>query len=338
MRTPEEFEAFLRDEIAPRLQAVERERAAVEARRDAMRVALGWKLASAAAGLALTVASGEIEPLLGGIAAPWLVESLRRLRVRDTATPLARSSVLEPVVAFWDPSFRYQRNGSIPRGEFEASWLFAGELFDTYTGEDLVTGCVGSTRFRFCEAHARRVVRRKGRTESRSVFRGLFFVADCNKEFAGRTLVLPDRAERALGSLGRSFQALTSPGDLELIELECPEFERAFVVRTTDPVEARYLLSPSLMERIRGFSRNTGSKLRIAFHGGRIYLALPLERDLFALRDGPERPGLVAALGSTSAPLTLDDVRRWSGELLFGIGIIDALDLDTRIWSKPPAA
>jgi hypothetical protein len=31
-------------------------------------------------------------------------------------------------------------------------------------------------------------------------------------------------------------------------------------------------------------------------------------------------------------------VRRWGGELLFATGIVDELDLNTRIWSKAPAA
>lgn len=338
MRTPAEFEAFLRDEIAPRLQAVERERAAVQARRDALKLAKGWKVAGAAAGLLLAILTGDLELLVAGAGAPWILELLRRARVPDTATPLARSRVLEPVVTFWDPSFRYQPQRAISREEFEASRLYADQLIDLYSGEDLVTGRHGATAFRFCEVHARRVTRRKGRSETRTVFRGLFFVADCNKAFRGHTLVLPDVAERALGGVGRAFQSLVAPGaGLDLIELECPEFERAFVVYTTDPVEARYLLSPSLMQRIRSFSENTGSKLRIAFLRGRVYVALPLETDLLSLGGAAGMPAALGALAGRG-PLTLDDVRRWSGELLFAVGIVDALDLNTRIWSKAPAA
>lgn len=339
MRTPEEFDAFLRDVIGPRLREVERERAAVQARRDAVRVSGAWKAAGAAAGLALAFWTHDLELLAGAAVAPWAVELVRRARVPDTAAPLVRSAILEPVVTFWDPSFRYQPLGSIARAEFEASRLFAGEGIDTYSGEDLVSGRHGATDFRFCEVHAKRVTRRGRRTETRTVFDGLFFVADCNKDFRGQTLVLPDAAERALGSLGRAFQSLASHGaGMQLVELECPEFERAFVVRTTDPVEARYLLSPGLMQRIRTFSENTGSKLRIGFLAGRVYVALPLETDLFSARGALGVPKALRGLVGASAPLTLDDVRRWGGELLFATGIVDELDLNTRIWSKSPAA
>jgi hypothetical protein len=121
---------------------------------------------------------------------------------------------------------------------------------------------------------------------------------------------------------------------MQLVELEDPAFERAFTVRASDPTEARYLLSPSLMRRILAFSENSGGKLRLGFLGGRVYVAIPLTGDLFSTGGGA-LPGLV----SPGKPLTLDDVRRWGGELLFATSLVEELDLNTRIWSKAaPAA
>jgi len=349
VKSPEEFDAFLREEIAPRLRRIESERRAVQARRDAVAVPTEWKLAGAVVGLALAGWLKHLSPLLIGAGAPWVFEAIRKARVPDTAAPLVRSQILDPVVRFWDPSFRYQPQGSIARAEFEASRLFGDESFNTYSGEDLVSGRYGATEFRFCELHVKQVERRKNRTETRPVFDGLFFVADFNKSFRGQTLVVPDVAERALGTFGRAFQSLTgAAGGLQLVELEDPSFERAFKVSATDPVEARYLLSPSLMQRVLAFHGNTGAKLRLGFLGGRVYVAVPMPGDLFAMG------GVGGALGAFSAgglargfasaavlarPLSLDDVRRWGGELLFATSIVDELDLNTRIWSKAaPAA
>lgn len=326
MKSAEEFDAFLREAIAPRLRAIESERRAVRARRDAVAVATVWKVAGALAGLGLAAWTKELAPLLIGAGLPWLVEIVRRMKIPDTATPLVRSQILEPVVRFWDESFRYHQHGLIARSEFEASQLFAGESFNTYSGEDLVSGTHGSTAFRFCELHVKHVQRKKKRTDTRTVFEGLFFVADFNKSLRGHTLVLPDVAERALGSVGRAFQSLGSAGSsLRLVELEDPAFERAFKVRASDPVEARYVLSPSLMQRILAFHQNTGGKLRLGFIDGRVYLALPMASDLLAV--------------NAHAPLTLEDIRKWAGEILFATSIVDELDLNTRIWSKAaPAA
>ncbi len=326
MKSAEEFDAFLREEIAPRLRAIESERRAVQARRDAVAVPTAWKVGGAAVGFALTLWAKALGPLLLFGAAPWLVEAYRRLKVPDTATPMVRSQVLDPVVRFWDPSFQYQPKGFISRSEFEASRLFASESFNTYSGEDLVSGTHGATAFRFSELHVKHVERNKKGTSTRIVFDGLFFVADCNKAFRGHTLVLPDLAERTLGSFGRAFQSLGSAvSNLQLVELEDPAFERAFKVSASDPVEARYLLSPSLMQRILAFHQNTGGKLRLGFMGGRVYVALPMAGDLLAV--------------NAFKPLMLEDIRKWAGEILFATSIVDELDLNTRIWSKPaPAA
>ena len=349
MRTPEEFEAFLRDEIAPRLRQIESERRAVQAKRDAVALPASAKLAGAVLGAALAYATKSLTPLLFGAAAPFVIEAIRKAKIPDTATPLVRSTILEPALTFWDPSIRYQPRGSISRAEFEASRLFADESFNTFAGEDLVTGRHGATEFRFCELHVKQVTRRKNRSETKPIFDGLFFAADFNKSFRGQTLVLPDTAERALGTFGRAFQSVASSASgLQLVELESPEFERAFTVRSSDPTEARYLLSTSLMQRILTFHDNSGGKLRLGFLGGRVYVALPMPGDLFAMGGGlgalSALPvgGLASGFASAAAlarPLTLDDVRRWGGELLFATSIVDELDLNTRIWLKAaPAA
>lgn len=324
MRSPEEFEEFLRTKIEPTLADIERERSEVAARRQAARLPGAWKIAAAVLGLVLLAWLGslEIAGLVAGI--PWIADTVRMASVKDTATPRIQAEVLRPLIQFGDPSFSYHPRASIQRDVFAASRLFEGESFNRYGGEDLVAGRHGSTLFAFSELSVLRVKRRGKRTETQVVFRGLFFSADFSKAFRGETLVLPDRAERRLGAVGRAFQSIAGGRGLDLVELEDPDFERAFVVRSTDPTEARYLLSPSLMQRILAFHANTGSQLRLSFIGGRLYVAIPLEQDLFEM-------GLTTRVD-------LAKVRAWMGELFFATSLVDELDLNTRVWSKAPTA
>jgi len=324
MRSPDEFERFLKEAIEPTLRDVERERAEVQARRDAVALPAVWKIAGVATGIAAGAWLHSFGGFLLLAALPFVIDLWRRFRIPDTATPRIRSEILAPVIQFWDPSFRYEPHGSIAREEFSASRLFEGDSWNRYHGEDLVSGRHGSTAFRFSEIHVTQVTKRDKTSHTEIVFHGLFFAADFNKSFAGQTLLLPDRAERRIGSLGRVFQSVGGGAGLELVELEDPDFERAFLVRSTDPTEARYLLSPSLMRRILAFHDNTGAQLRLSFTGGTLYLAVPLGSDLFAV------PG--------DGKIEIAQIRAWIGELLFATGIIDDLDLDTRIWSKAPAA
>jgi hypothetical protein len=336
VKTPEEFDAFVRDELAPRLRRVESERRAVRERRDALAVSPAWKVAGLAGGVALALWGKAFAGFLAGAAAPFVVEAFRKRSVPDTATPLVRSTLLAPAITFWDASFRYAPNGCISRAEFEASRLFEDDgSVSEFAGEDLVTGRNGATEFRFSELRVKHVERSGKRNRTRVIFHGLFFVADCNKAFHGETLVLPDVAEGVLGSFGRAFQSLASgAAGLQLVELESPDFERAFTVRSTDPVEARYLLSTSLMQRILTFSQNCGGGLRIGFLRGRVYVAIALKQDLFSTGGG-----LASLLAPLAKPVTLEDVRRWGSEVLFATSIVDELDLNTRIWSKAtPAA
>ncbi len=151
MRSLEEFEVFLKEAIEPTLGAIDREREAVQEKRDAARLPGSWKLAGVVAGITALVwlHSFESVPLFAGL--PFAVDAWRRLRVPDTATPRLRTEVLAPVIEFWDPSFRYEPHGSIAREEFSASRLFEGVSWNRYHGEDLASGRHGSTAFRFSE-------------------------------------------------------------------------------------------------------------------------------------------------------------------------------------------
>ncbi|MEM1391353.1 MAG: DUF3137 domain-containing protein, partial [Pseudomonadota bacterium] len=64
-------------------------------------------------------------------------------------------------------------------------------------------------------------------------------------------------------------------GDFERVKLESPQFESAFEVYSTDQVEARYILTPDLMQRLVELEKTfRGVGLRCAFVGGELLIAL----------------------------------------------------------------
>jgi hypothetical protein len=76
---------------------------------------------------------------------------------------------------------------------------------------------------------------------------GTFIQLDLGKNFEGNTLVLGKYQ-----NLKSSFIKLLpySYSDLENVQLEDPLFNERFIVLSQDQVEARYLLTPSFMERL----------------------------------------------------------------------------------------
>jgi len=83
----------------------------------------------------------------------------------------------------------------------------------------------------------------RGNTTYKNVYHGLLFRFAFPKRFHGRTLVLKDR-----GLVGNMFKGMMTEG--QRIKLEDPRFEKLFEVWGTDQIEARYLLTPTFMERI----------------------------------------------------------------------------------------
>ena len=230
-----------------------------------------------------------------------------------------KQRIIGRIVQFLDPGLYYQAYGFIDKNTFKASKLFK-ESINRYKGEDLVYGRTNKTDMMFSELHAEHESGSGKDKTWHTIFKGLFFIADFNKNFRGQTVVLPDSAEKLFGRLGKMLQDW-NVGRPDLIKLEDPEFEREFVVYGSDQIEARYILSTSLMRRILDFKNKTGTKIYLSFTGSEVYVAVPMTKNMF-------EPKYLASVNDFS-PI-LDYYR----DLSFAIGIVDDLNLNTRIWTK----
>jgi len=221
-----------------------------------------------------------------------------------------KDRIISQVVTFIDPALNYTRDGKVPKSDFVASSLFSQRV-DYYSGDDLVSGSIGKTEVMFSEICAKRVERNHSdRTRSNSsakksnsypIFKGLFFIADFNKDFQGTTVVLPDTAEKLLGLLGKKLQGMNLARG-QLIKLEDPEFEKEFVVYADDQIESRYILSTSLMRRITDFKKKTDKRIFISFVASKVHDFAP--------------------------------IKTYYEDLQLAVGIVEDLNLNTRIWSK----
>lgn len=237
-----------------------------------------------------------------------------------------KRQIIGPLVATIHETLQYEPDGSISRQEFVDSRIFTRDP-DRVRGEDLVEGTIGATAVRFSELHAEyRTTSGSGsdrQTRWHTIFRGMFFLADFNKQFNGVTIVRPDTAERFFGWVGQTLQSWNSAlSGLEVIRLEDPEFEQAFVVYGSDQVEARYLLSTSLMRRILDYREATGRDVALSFVNTQIHVAVPDSGNLF------EPPLLRSCVDPTLIESYVDDVQ-------LATGIVEAFNLNLRIWNKP---
>lgn len=158
----------------------------------------------------------------------------------------------------------------------------------------------------------------KSAEESFPDFLGMFVVMDFNKDLKGTTVILPDKIEGKIGYLAKIVQSLNFGRD-ELVNLEDPEFEKEFVVYSTDQIEARYILSTSFMERVTALKRKINRSIMLSFHKDKIYVAVRHPYGFFSL---PENKNLVI---SNALELFYEDITT-------AMGIVEDLDLNTNIW------
>lgn len=231
--------------------------------------------------------------------------------------------VVAEIVKAINPAWSYAPDGLISEQVYHQSNLFRTR-YDRYQGDDLVKGVLEKTDFECSELHTQYkevTTDSKGRRRERwvTIFRGLFFHADFNKDFIGRTYVSPDVAERLFGRLGRKLQKVSGPAPL--VVLENVEFEKAFVVHATDPIEARYILTPVIMEAMLNIRRIYNCEVHFSFIGSRVYCALSMNKNLF-------EPRMFGPL------VNLHDVSNMHHLFKVNETIIHELNLNTRIWTK----
>lgn len=319
--TADEFVRFFQSDLAPYMADCESDRKKA-VRNVILLVSIVVVIATIAVMFALNAgAQGLVIVIAIGAAA--IMGIGYTLSIRDYRRAFKHILVAR-VVRFFGPDFEYDPDRCIPESQFAASRIFDHGI-DRYRGEDFITGTAGKTRFECSEIYAEyktTTTDSKGRrqTQWHTIFKGLFFIADFNKDFHGITLVLPDTAESAFGWIGKKLQAMnfTRPG--ELVTLEDPEFEKLFVVYGTDQIEARYILSPSLMSRLVDFRRQMGQPVHISFLGGYVHIAVNPGKDLL-------EPSIFSGVN-------FDTCRQLLQDLSLVLGIVSELNLNTRIWSK----
>ena len=232
-----------------------------------------------------------------------------------------KKRVIEPIIHFIHEDLKYEPTNYIPQNVFIKSKIFT-QYPDKYYGDDYVSGVIDKTEIMFSEVHAKYKYSSSDddKDEYAPLFDGLFCVADFHKNFNGKYFVLPDFAERKFGKIGQMFQKIGSSHG-KLIQLENPEFEKIFAVYGSDQVEARYILSSSMMQRLVDFQKKCNKTPSLSFVDSSVFVAIPYKKALFETK-------LISSVANQ------EKITSYFEDLQLVIGIVEDLNLNTRIWSK----
>ncbi|NPD83350.1 DUF3137 domain-containing protein [Lentimicrobium sp. L6] len=224
--------------------------------------------------------------------------------------------VVKELVKLINPDFNNDPYDHINVLEFNKAKMFAkGERA---IGDDLVKGNIDKTRFEFSEIKVGQGTQNAQQSKQSYFFRGLFFYADFNKKLTGETFVGPDKAEKLFGKMGQKLQTISSKG--ELIKLENSDFEKMYVVHSSDQTEARYILTPKMMEAMVNIREKHPLDFHFSFVDQRVNCAIKFNKNLFE--------PVIWGKG-----LKLSDVEYFYNLLELIQTIITEMNLNLRIWA-----
>lgn len=320
MKTLSTLTDFFYKELHPDLQKLEKERKKLARKL----IYIGLAIAFLSLGITWLILENtnhyseqDLAPLFIGVALfMWVKKSMSK-----AYTHAFKDNIIHPLIRQIDNSLNYAKTRHVSRAYFERSKLFRKHI-DRYNGNDLVKGELDGVKIQFSDIHAEYKTRgSKGKTHWHTIFQGLFIVADFNKHFQAQTIVLPDKAEKLFGKMIGSWLQRNNMGREALIKMDDPTFEQHFVVYGTHQVEARYILTHSMMKRLLDYKKRIKVPLYISFVDKQIFLALEYNKDLF-------EPTVFSSL--LKYGLIVEYVRT----LQLAVGMIEELKLNEKLWSK----
>jgi hypothetical protein len=223
------------------------------------------------------------------------------------------SAAIQNIVKYIDKNLEFSRGSRVTEEEYKTSRLYLTS-YDGFTGQDLVYGQLGKTAVRFSYLYTYYETEDEDSdghktTHRYTIFSGLFFKADFNKNFLGEVYVLP-----------HSFRFFSPRKGAARVRLEDPDFNDTFDVFGTDSVITMYVLSTSLVKRLMDFKHRVNSNIRLSMIDSTLYVAIdnykPLKIPVFGdIYDKSLYYGYLS-------------------QLKFAAGIVDDLNLNTRIWGR----
>ncbi len=234
-----------------------------------------------------------------------------------------KAKVIERIVKYISADLVYEPKNYVGSDSFERSCIFLNGI-DRYTGDDMVRGKIDKTQIWFSEVKAEyksESTDSKGnrKTTWHTIFKGLFFIADFNKHFSTSTVVLPNRLGK--GFMANFFNKMNLARKEKHVRLEDPDFNKHFVVYGEDQIEARYVLSTSLMERITRFKEKHPAPVYLSFVNSFLYVAIAYNKNLF-------EPSYFKRMTDFNI------VKDYFRDIELAVSIVNDLNLNTRIWTK----
>lgn len=230
---------------------------------------------------------------------------------RDT-----KKMVMPKITAFFKNMTYQSENGGVSASVIRESDLFEG--MENVYYDDTFRGSRKGTKFQLGEQRVTTYVQTKNGRREVTMFKGIFLLFELGKKFKGQTVVKDKKGQWLTFFflfLGGTFLLLLMVMNVKAfftdgyvnwdfllwsltvigaflygifknkykkVNLEDVVFAKNWKVKATDQVEARYVLTPALMERMLKIKRMFyGKSVHFAFFNNKVLIAVGTNKDMF---------------------------------------------------------
>jgi len=176
-----------------------------------------------------------------------------------------KSKLIQAIIKEISPNLNHNERKFIRFKEFDKSKIYKEYLLHTYFGNDLIYGIIDGVGIKFSDVY---YSKNSVKLESYPIFQGILFIADFNKLFKSRVIVLDKKDYHAKCVLNKT-------------KMDNTEFNEIFDTYCFDEINARYILSPSLMEKLVALRKTFDATCNICFMANQIYIYINLGYDSF---------------------------------------------------------
>jgi Protein of unknown function (DUF3137) len=202
----------------------------------------------------------KLEPFVYAVLIAAALLAVRAVQVKARAArSQSRNQITARFATALGSRFMTLPNGGIGEADFVESQLLPG-LPRSFQSSNHLRGQVGQVKLELSEVHVRA---EGGQRQPRALFDGLWIIATFPNSFRTKTLIQPVTDD--LESVQPGFRT---------VRLEEGAFTRLFDVRAEDSVEAQYVLSSRLLNRIKDFHDEGERDAFFAFHNQRLQIGI----------------------------------------------------------------
>lgn len=208
------------------------------------------------------------------------------------------------------PGFFWQETPPVTKSDIQESKIlpFANKI--SYSFDDCFIGEYRNVKVAISETEC---ILGSGNNK-KTILEGVVIKFQMNKNFDGMTIIRPRKPGY------RDKQDDLKRANMTEVKLEDPEFDKKFIVYSTDQVEARYLITTSFMERFKQIETAFSSKFAYcSFCGDSVFIAPHTGKDLFNLCS------LIRPIGNTEQFTTLFN------EFVSILALVDHFKLDQKL-------